>query len=417
MSHFDLDNFTATHHGMDRITRLLFIANATKQKDVKSQVLNAALNCISTDTINTTLYSSTKSALVACDASMDAMHTDWEQETLSNNRQRLEKLESELRTYRNNLIKESIRIGMDELATFHSDTGDYQTAIRIWNKSREFCTNSRTLADANGAILKALVKSGELAMVMSQYGKLEGIAEFAEKKALLNNGLLACMLARLDAGLYGQAADHVLEIDMALWNNEFKDVVSMQDAATVGTLCALSAFTRKKLRSKVLDNTAFRVFLEQEPYLLGLIRDFYTGKIVSVLTTLQAYKDDYVLDMYLSKHVDKLYLRIVQNLIVHYVLPYSCVDVTRMVDAFGGKLGAFQAGENETAVLMELVAGLIRDDRLTYRIDDENNLLVLHHVDEQRRAMKQAERVGKQVTFTIKTMNALIGLREARLQV
>lgn len=45
----------------------------------------------------------------------------------------------------------------------------------------------------------------------------------------------------------------------------YSDVISPQDVALYGSLCALATFDRSELKSRIMDNIRFREFLEMVP--------------------------------------------------------------------------------------------------------------------------------------------------------
>jgi hypothetical protein len=47
--------------------------------------------------------------------------------------------------------------------------------------------------------------------------------------------------------------------------NSYEEVISPQDVATYGGLCALASLDRKELKERVLDNITFRAALEARP--------------------------------------------------------------------------------------------------------------------------------------------------------
>ncbi|KAJ3504550.1 hypothetical protein NMY22_g17884 [Coprinellus aureogranulatus] len=70
------------------------------------------------------------------------LDTRWTDETIAKNTADRTKLEVELKTYTNNMIKESIRMAHRDLGEFYRQVGDYATALKHLTKSREFCTTS-----------------------------------------------------------------------------------------------------------------------------------------------------------------------------------------------------------------------------------------------------------------------------------
>lgn len=47
--------------------------------------------------------------------------------------------------------------------------------------------------------------------------------------------------------------------------SQYNDVVSAQDVAVYGGLCALASFDRQELRTHVINNVSFRDFMEVHP--------------------------------------------------------------------------------------------------------------------------------------------------------
>jgi hypothetical protein len=45
----------------------------------------------------------------------------------------------------------------------------------------------------------------------------------------------------------------------------FNDVLAPQDVATYGALCSLASFSRPEMKTRIIDNIAFREFLELMP--------------------------------------------------------------------------------------------------------------------------------------------------------
>lgn len=56
---------------------------------------------------------------------------------------KLEKLDSDLKNYKSNSIKESIRRGNDDLGDHHLDCGDLSNALRCYSRARDYCTSGK----------------------------------------------------------------------------------------------------------------------------------------------------------------------------------------------------------------------------------------------------------------------------------
>lgn len=66
-------------------------------------------------------------------------------------------------------------------------------------------------------------------------------------------------------------------------------LVSPSDIAIYGTLCSLASFPRSIIKSHLLDNDTFGVFVEQEPYVRELVEAYMASKFKAVLEILERY--------------------------------------------------------------------------------------------------------------------------------
>ena len=56
---------------------------------------------------------------------------------------KLERLENELNNHKTSLVKESIRMGHNDLGDFHSERGDFAAALKCYVRTRDYCTTSK----------------------------------------------------------------------------------------------------------------------------------------------------------------------------------------------------------------------------------------------------------------------------------
>ena len=56
---------------------------------------------------------------------------------------RFEKLDADLKNYKSNSIKESIRRGHDDLGDHFLDCGDLTSALKCYSRARDYCTSGR----------------------------------------------------------------------------------------------------------------------------------------------------------------------------------------------------------------------------------------------------------------------------------
>ncbi|EEB98310.1 hypothetical protein MPER_02208, partial [Moniliophthora perniciosa FA553] len=110
---------------------------------------------------------------------LPTLDTRWVDEIQRKNQQEKMKLEAELKTYSNNMIKESIRMGHRDLAEFYRSVGDYPAALKHWTKSREFCTTGQHVLDGCISILELLIEQRNYAHLPTYIFKAESALEGA----------------------------------------------------------------------------------------------------------------------------------------------------------------------------------------------------------------------------------------------
>ena len=107
---WDLDQYIQNYAGHGKIQRLKFIA--LKSPPLQLDALKQAIRLIKDTTLNVALYQETVDQLRLLDPSLPDAVVDsaWIENANRTKRTTTEKLETELKNYKNNLIKESIRV-------------------------------------------------------------------------------------------------------------------------------------------------------------------------------------------------------------------------------------------------------------------------------------------------------------------
>jgi len=113
-----------------------------------------------------------------------------------------------------------------------------------------------------------------------------------------------------------------------------RKVISPQDIATYGCICALASFDRIDLKNRILENQNFRQFLELTPQFRKIIEDFYQSKYTSCLQGLEQIKSELQLDIHLHDHVAGLFQEIRKRALIQYFSPFLSVDMNKMAATF-----------------------------------------------------------------------------------
>ncbi|KAG7108640.1 COP9 signalosome complex subunit 1 like protein [Verticillium longisporum] len=209
---------------------------------------------------------------------------------------------------------------------------------------------------------------------------------------------------------FSDAARSFLQIDIG---KEVKDgvesnnIASPNDVAVYGGLLALATMDRKDLQKKVLDNQNFRTCLELEPHIRKAISLFVNGRYSACLAILNSYLADFLLDIFLQKHVKAIFALIRSKCIVQYVAPFSCVALGSLNEAFAAP---------GTDIQVEL-ATMIKSGLLQARINTIDQLLVA--VNPNQRAAMQTQALETTKAYESEALERIrrMGLLSANLEV
>ncbi|KAM9967382.1 hypothetical protein ACTFIW_001466 [Dictyostelium discoideum] len=371
---FDLETYINNYSGFTKIHRLIFIADNCKPLEVEAY--NMALKEVQ-KTPNLELYNTiiNKSHGIL---ELDPLYI----ENLSKkNSLQLDKLEQDLNTAKSNMVKDSIRFAQNDLGEFYYKIGDHQNALKCFIRTRDYCTTSKHVLAMCFNIIKLGVDTQNYTHAPSYIAKAEqspDLDNVSNAKLRSVNGLY-----NLDGSRYKLAARKFIETPFEQ-SNVFSDIISPQDIAYYGGLCALATFDRNELKKKVIDDPMFKNYLELVPELRELINDFYNTKYGSCLKYLDKMKPILLLDIHLYKHVEVLYQRIRSKALIQYFSPYQSVDMNIMASAF-----------NTTVTLLEKeISKLIMENEIQARIDSHNKRLYARKADQRTTTFEKTVQVG-----------------------
>ena len=153
------------------------------------------------------------------------------------------------------------------------------------------------------------------------------------------------------------------------------------DIAIYGTLCALATFQRSAIKSKILENSIFGSYIEQEPYMRELIEAYMNSNFKVVLELLSRYsvrsfsyyitilmffffQTRHYIDVHLSPHVHDL-MNLIRNwAVVLYFQPFATIKLDRMSAAFGWTIEEVEYH----------VVNLIQFGNIQGRVDSQNEV-------------------------------------------
>ena len=301
-------------------------------------------------------------------------------------------------------------MGYDDLGRHFHQIGNLGEAAKAYSKEREYCQLPSHIAIMIFRLINVYVDQESWLSVESNVQKLRGLAQKPGEAEKTDAKLSAAMgLAQLATKNYDTAAYSFLNCDPRMLqarlddpNDEeaYNEVLTPNDIATYGALCALASMDRGELQAKVLDNSSFRSYLELEPQLRRAVSSFVAGKYSACLGILGSYRVDYLLDVHLSRHFIELFTQIRNKAIIQYFIPFSYVTFEALTSAFNA--------DDDT--IIRSLGNLIRAGTLPARLDIENHRLIATKTDSRNS-------VHEMTLDTAKDYERTLQLRILRMQV
>lgn len=226
-------------------------------------------------------------------------------------------------------------MGNEDLGKHLESIGDLNAAAEAYSKMRPDVSTSKQFFDVGKHLVRVSVQRREWGMVSAHLSKLGGAHHAEEEKAVQPYLKVAQGIALLGQEKYKEAAVSFLAIDSGVPGTSYSELASQADVAVYGGLLALASMDRTELQANVLDNAQFRTLLEHAPHIRRAVSQFVGGRYSACIAILESYRPDYLLDLYLQKHVAAIYSQIRSKCIVQYLIPFSCVSLDTMSKAFG----------------------------------------------------------------------------------
>ncbi|KAK8160739.1 26S proteasome subunit RPN7-domain-containing protein [Phyllosticta citrichinensis] len=371
---FDFESYIANYEGRTRLERLhhIGITSTYLSTDALRTAITEAKHGKDVEVYNTI---TDRLHTIDPDDPLGVPDTAWLERKTKEVKAEMESLEQQLKQYKNNLIKESIRMGYDDLGQFYTSIGEHNSAMKAFARERDYCTSTQHVADMSLKQIYSGIQQRSWTSVHSNVSKIQPMSLKAEEKAKLEPICAAVMgLSHLASGNFRDAARQFLAVNPSFMTADTqagiawqRQVLTGNDIAVYGGLCALASMDRSELQKHVLENSDFRSFLELEPHVRRAISLFCGSKYTQCLEILEAYRTDYLLDYYLHPRVKDLYSQVRSKSIVQYFIPFSCVTLDEMGKAFASTGGV--------SIEDELVE-MIQRGVLNARIDLVERLLV-----------------------------------------
>lgn len=441
----DLEAYASQYTGLAKLFRLQFIAEHCPL--LRLEALKLAISCVQ-NTYNTGLYqrlhrklaesvagtanghtqgggggggaplpdiaavAAADHGLVGLASGLPALDLNWVDTRNKKAQMKLEKVDNDLKNYKSNSIKESIRRGHDDLGDHFLDCGDLGNALKCYSRARDYCTSGRHVVSMCINVIKVSVYLQNWSHVMSYVNKALATPDLNEPNLKNTDHLslvtkLKCAggLADLMTRKYKSAAKQFLEANLDYC--DCPDLMSPHNVAVYGGLTALATFDRAELFKLVISSSQFKLFLELEPQLREVVQCFYDSRYGQCLKLLDEMKDNFLLDIYLAQHVPTLFSMIRNRGLVQYFSPYISADLRKMSVSFNTGLTSL---ENE---LMKLIL----DGSIQARIDSHNKILLAQDVDQRSQTFARAVEMAELYTRRARSIVLRSAILKANISV
>ncbi|KAK9474049.1 26S proteasome subunit RPN7-domain-containing protein [Dipodascopsis tothii] len=360
LSQIDLEAYAQNYSGRIAIDRLEFIAS--KCPPLAEEALALAAGRLK-QTADTGRYEAVVERLRAINPAhaLAAGDAAWVEAVDRKNRAAHDKLEQELKSYKNNLIKESIRMGHSVMAMHYFSVGNLPAAIKSCVRQRDVSTTHRHAESMSLELVRFSVHLGSWSQVESALARIDSIPNRAEDA---NQPVLWALrgLLSLAQEQYAAAGAAFLSTDYAAPGTPtpsgalaLDEFVTLADVTAYTGLCALATYSRAELKALVETNSRFKELLEFHPAMRDLIDSFVWFRYGTTFSLLASLRPVFLLDIWLARHVDALYARIRENSYVQYVDGYRRGWLAKMASCFGKPVDVV---EREFCALID--AGKIR---------------------------------------------------------
>ncbi|KAI8380311.1 26S proteasome subunit RPN7-domain-containing protein [Blakeslea trispora] len=366
ISDFDFEAYIQNYEGYTRITRSLFIAKrASPPLSIKAY--KTAIQDIKEHTYQTTKYQQTLEALNAQLAQQNQptlpIDQHWLTETRKKSLAEFEALEAKVKTAKQSYSREDVRVSQQQLGDYYHKKGDVSAATKTFIRTRDFATTSQHIIDMCFRTIQVYLDDQNYSHVIQTHiTRAESTPNLPDKTNTISK-LRCCQAVSLLGAAdtpshYRAVADALMEVSFES-AGMIQTIMSPNDVAIYGGLCALVSMDRRQLNNQIL-NSQFKHFLVLEPSLQALLTAFYQSKYAVCFELLSRYQHQLQLDLYLAPHVDRLVQLVRERAMIQYCLPYCVVDMRKMANALDVSLEVL---EDE---LIELIG---KKDKIHARID------------------------------------------------
>lgn len=187
----DLEVYANSYTGLAKLYRLIYIIDHCPS--LRLEALKMAISYVM-QTYNINLYQVLHQKLtemthsqalpdIATSQDIPTIDSLWIETRGKKAALKLEKLDNDLKNYKSNSIKESIRRGHDDLGDHYLDCGDLSNALKCYSRARDYCTSGKHVVNMCLNVIKVSVYLQNWSHVLSYVTKALGTPDCTESSS------------------------------------------------------------------------------------------------------------------------------------------------------------------------------------------------------------------------------------------
>ncbi|KAI3657557.1 hypothetical protein MP638_000283 [Amoeboaphelidium occidentale] len=345
---FDVDTFISnvTGDSTTKIKRLLFLKDVLPMP-LKKECLLMTKKEIEVNSLNYAAYVVVIRELKALGETAEEDQKFMEKYSKEGELKKQRFLE-ELNAYKQNMIKESIRLGFNELASHLVEIGLYTEALHTLLKSREVCSNSTHVIRMLTEVARVAFLNDDYNNVVSYANRIEQAIKDANSLPPTSPNITTSAYKMAESikvykaisfmllGNFEEASRLFLDIDcVALMNDQSfstKSSISLNEVALYSVLTLLPSSSMNTKRTKLINKD----LLELDPIAKDIYESYLGNKYERTMKTIESLMEtDFIVDYYLNPVIEPFMKRIKKTFLLEYLVPFISIKLNHLRTIFG----------------------------------------------------------------------------------
>lgn len=278
------------------------------------------------------------------------------------------------------------------LGQLYYEHGEFSLSLQSFNRIRDTTMDKHHILE----MLKNMIKVSHLTRNTTNVSNCVDQALNLNIATPTEIYTLKCYdaLALLWNQKYTRAVNKFLELDFNHIPDDLNTITQISDIATYVGLCSIAEFNRSDLRLKILQNPNFQLYLESNPDIESVLKNFYESRYGKCIEILEKIKPHLENDLFIQKSIEYLYDKIRKNSIINYFKPYEVIDLSLMAETFNVDIESLEKD----------LTKLILNGDIQAKIDSHNKKLIADKEDLRISTYLESMKLGETFHKNVRSM-------------